>query len=63
MGFDPWTLSTWILPALLSITLHEAAHGARTLALQTAGTSGALRCRDAGVERSQEGVRNAGGHQ
>ena len=44
MGFDPWTLSTWILPALLAITLHEAAHGfaAKALGDPTAARLGRL---------------------
>jgi Zn-dependent protease len=27
MGFDPYVASTWILPVILAVTLHEAAHG------------------------------------
>ena len=41
---DAWALSTWILPALLAITLHEAAHGfaARALGDPTAEELGRI---------------------
>lgn len=44
MSFDAWTLSMWIVPALLAITLHEAAHGyaARALGDPTAAALGRL---------------------
>lgn len=44
MSFDAWSLSMWILPALLAITLHEAAHGfaARALGDPTAALMGRL---------------------
>ena len=41
---DAWSLSTWIVPALLAITLHEAAHGfaARALGDPTAEALGRI---------------------
>lgn len=44
MTGDAWGLSTWILPALLAITLHEAAHGfaARALGDPTAEALGRI---------------------
>lgn len=44
MSFDAWSLSMWIVPALLAITLHEAAHGyaARALGDPTAAALGRL---------------------
>lgn len=44
MSLDLWTLSMWIAPALLAITLHEAAHGyaARALGDPTAASLGRL---------------------
>ena len=33
MSADLFSLSTWVLPALLAITLHEAAHGYAARAL------------------------------
>lgn len=44
MTFDLWGLSAWVLPALLAITLHEAAHGyaARALGDPTAERAGRI---------------------
>jgi Zn-dependent protease len=44
MSADLFSLSTWVLPALLAITLHEAAHGyaARALGDPTAAQLGRL---------------------
>ncbi|MFM8988323.1 MAG: site-2 protease family protein [Alphaproteobacteria bacterium] len=44
MTIDPWTFSTWILPVLLAITFHEAAHGfaARALGDPTAEAMGRI---------------------
>jgi len=44
LTFDLWSLSAWVLPALLAITLHEAAHGyaARALGDPTAERAGRI---------------------
>lgn len=44
MNVDLWSLSTWVIPALLAITLHEAAHGyaARALGDPTAEQLGRI---------------------
>jgi Zn-dependent protease len=44
LTFDLWGLSAWVLPALLAITLHEAAHGyaARALGDPTAERAGRI---------------------
>lgn len=44
MNVDLWSLSTWVIPALLAITLHEAAHGyaARALGDPTAEQQGRI---------------------